>query len=425
MTEKEELRANICSEITQKKISQSKAATELGISLRQVKRLYAAFLKEGIAGLASKQRGKPSNRQLPSVKKARIQELVTCEKYRGFGPTFMCEKLEQLHGIKVSVETTRRLMMQSGAWADKVQKRPVIHQQRERRALYGELIQIDGSPHDWFEGRRDKCCLIVYIDDATGQTYGKFFESETTDAYMTVTAEYIKKYGRMEAVYSDKHGIFRVNIPGCVQKENLTQFGRALKELDITLICANSPQAKGRVERANGILQDRLVKEMRLAEINDIESANKWLPTFWEDYNKRFSDNPDDFGNAHRKLLLEQNLERILCKKEHRKVSKNLEIQYDNVIYQIKMDKPLRGRSLIGARVMVLESVNGEIFIEYQGKPLKFQRYCQQECQGQVVSSKEIDRFLKEKTQRKLPHHHMLRRQRIGIKKRMQMLIND
>ena len=242
---------------------------------------------------------------------------------------------------------------------------------------------------------------------------------------MTVTAEYIKKYGRMEAVYSDKHGIFRINIPGCIHKENLTQFGRALKELDITLICANSPQAKGRVERANGTLQDRLVKEMRLAEINDIESANKFLPAFWEDYNKRFADNPDDFGDAHRKLLPEQNLERTLCKREYRKVSKNLEIQYNNVIYQLKVDNPIRSRSLIRARVMVRENAEKEIFIEYQGKQLKFQRYSQQACQGQVVSSKEIDRFLKEKTQRKLPHHHMLRRQRIGIKKQIQMMINN
>jgi hypothetical protein len=289
MTETEEFRANICSEIIQKKISQAEAAVTLGISLRQVKRLCAAFLKEGVAGLLSKKRGKASNHQLPPLIKARVLELVTCEKYQGFRPTFMCEKLEQLHRIEISVETTRQLMIQSGVWVNKIQKRPVIHQQRQRRACYGELVQVDGSPHDWFEGRGDSCVLIVYIDDATGRTNGKFFEAETTDAYMTVTAEYIKRYGRMRAIYSDKYGVFRVNIPGCVKKENLTQFGRALKELDIILICAHSPQAKGRVERANNTLQDRLVKEMRLAGINDIESANKFLPAFWEDYNKRFS----------------------------------------------------------------------------------------------------------------------------------------
>jgi len=190
MTETEEFRANICSEMIQQKISQAEAAVILGISLRQVKRLCAAFLKDGVAGLVSKKRGKASNHQLPPLIKARVLELVTCEKYQGFRPTFMCEKLKQLHRIEISVETTRQLMIQSGVWAIKTQKRPVIHQQRQRRACYGELVQVDGSPHDWFEGRGDSCVLIVYIDDATGRTNGKFFEAETTDAYMTVTTEY-------------------------------------------------------------------------------------------------------------------------------------------------------------------------------------------------------------------------------------------
>ena len=425
MTEQEQLREKICLQIAQKKLSQLEAAAVLEISLRQVQRLYAAFLKDGVVGLASKKRGRASNNQLQPVVKARVLELITCERYKDFRPTFMCEKLEQLHGIKISIETTRRFMRESGVWIEKVQKSPVIHQQRKRRARFGELVQIDGSPHDWFEGRRDKCCLIVYIDDATGQTYGKFFESETTDAYMTVTAEYIKKYGRMEAVYSDKHGKFRINIPGCIHKENLTQFGRALKELDITLICANSPQAKGRVERANQTLQDRLVKEMRLAGINDIEGANEFLPAFWEVYNEKFAVKPVDPRDAHRELLPEQDLEKILCKKEYRKVSKNLEVQYKNVVYQINMGKPIRGRGLIRARVTVLETLKGEISIEYQGKPLQFQQYAQQEFQGEVVTSKEIDRFLKEKTHRKLSHNHMLRKQRLGIKKHIKCLISN
>lgn len=424
MTQTEEFRANICSEIIQKKISQVDAAATLGISPRQVQRLQAAFLRDGIAGLVSKKRGRASNHQLPSFLKTRIQELVTCEKYQGFGPTFMCEKLEQLHGIVVSVETTRQLMMQSGVWVNKIQKRPVIHQQRQRRARCGELLQIDGSPHDWFEGRGDPCCLIVFIDDATGRTYGKFFESETTEAYMTVTAEYIKKYGRFEAAYSDRHGIFRVNIPGCVRRESLTQFGRALKELGIQLICANSPQAKGRVERSNRTQQDRLIKELRLAGINDMEAANTFLPTYWEGHNARFAIEPADPRDAHRKLLPEHNLEKILCKKEYRKISKNLEIQYKTVIYQVKMDKPIRGRNLIGARVTVQENLKGEISIEYHGKSLEFQQYAHQEFQGEVVHSKEIDRFLKEKPRKKPPHYHSLRKRRMNIKKQMEYATN-
>jgi transposase len=354
MTEQAVDRANLFAEISQKKISQTGAAKVLGLSVRQVQRLYAAFLKEGVKALASHRWGKPGNRQLPPFLRARVLELVTCEKYTGFGPTFMCEKLEELHGIKISRETTRKLMIQTGVWEVDKKKRLVIHQQRPPRARFGELLQIDGSPHAWFEDRGESCVLIVFIDDATKRTYGKFFESETTEAYMTVTEEYIKKYGRWEVAYSDKHGIFRVNTPGCTKRESLTQFGRALKELGIRLMCANSPQAKGRVERMNQTLQDRLVKEMRLVGINDIHRANEFLLTFWDPFNEKFSIPPRNPVSAHRPLLPEHRLERILCKKENRKISKNLEIQYNNVIYQITLDKPLGIKQLFFCKFDIL-----------------------------------------------------------------------
>ena len=240
MTEKEVSRANIFSEISQKKVSKTRAAEILGLSPRHVGRLYAEFKKSGLVVLISRQRGKPSNHQLPPILKARVSELVTCKSYEGFGPTFMCEKLEELHGIIISVETTRQIMAQIGVWKINQKKHPVLHQQRKRRARFGELVQIDGSPHAWFEDRGDACVLIVFIDDATGRTYGKFFESETTEAYMITVQEYITKYGRPCAFYSDKYGVFRINKPGCLKKELLTQFGRACKELNIELICANS-----------------------------------------------------------------------------------------------------------------------------------------------------------------------------------------
>ena len=398
MTQQEQTRADLFSRISQKNISQTEAAEQLGLSVRHVQRLYSAFRKRGVASLVSRKRGRPSNHQLPSVLKVRIKELVTSEKYAGFGPTFMCEKLEQLHGIKASREAVRQLMIQSGVWQGKKKKCPVIHQQRKRRARCGELLQVDGSPHAWFGDRGNPCVLIVYIDDATGRTFGKFAESETTEAYMTVSAAYIKKYGRWLATYSDKHGIFRVNRPGCTKRESLTQFGRALKELGIELICANSPQAKGRVERANQTCQDRLVKELRLAGISSIEKANEFLETFWDDYNARFTVPAADPRDAHMPLLPEHDLERILCKKERRKISKNLEIQYKNAIYQITMDKPIG--SLRGATVTILEGPQGTISIEYHGKPLPFRKFGQQEFTGEIVSSKEIDRFLREKTAR-------------------------
>jgi transposase len=410
MTEQEKNRADLFSQISQKNISQTEAAKQLGLSLRHVQRLYALYRKIGLSALVSRHRDRPSNHQLPAFFKARIRELVTCEQYSGFGPTFMCEKLEQRHGLKVSKETTRQLMIQSGVWGAKKKKSPVIHQQRKRRARCGELLQIDGSLHAWFEDRGDPCTLNVYIDDATGRTFGKFSEAETTEAYMIVTEEYIKKYGRWMAAYSDKHGIFRVNKPGCDRRENLTQFGRALKELGIELICANSPQAKGRVERANQTLQDRLVKELRLAGINDIEKGNAFLLTFWDEYNARFSVPPEDPRDVHRPLLPEQDLKKILCTKEYRKVSKNHEISYKSVVYQILLDKPYS--NLRGATVTISEGLQGEIAIEHRGKLLHFRKFLEQEFAGEVVSAKEIDRFLSKKmTRRKISHSHPWKKQ--------------
>lgn len=392
MSQQEVTRANVLSDICQGKISQTRAAEKLKISVRHIQRLHTAFLEHGINVLISKQRGKPSNNRSPSILKARVLEIVTCDIYAGFGPTLMCEKLEKLHRIKISRETTRHWMIESGVWEANKKRRPVIHQQRQRRARCGELIQLDGSPHPWFEDRGDPCCLIVLIDDATGRTYGKFFEAETTKAYMVTVKEYIKLYGRPLAFYPDKFSVFRINKPGCLKKELLTQFGRACKELGIELICANSPQAKGRVERVNQTLQDRLVKEMRLAGINTIEEGNRFLPNFWKEFNKQFMVLPKNQNDAHLPLLPEQNLERILCIKNLRKVTKNLEIQYENKIYQLTSEKP--SRSLTRAHVIVLEGLDGQISIEYQEKSLPFKLFAEQEANSEIINSKEIDRFL-------------------------------
>ena len=313
MTKPEISRGNIFSKISQKMITQRKAAEMLGLSDRHVSRLYAEFLEFGIDSLVSKKRGKPSNHQMPSGLKAQISELVTIDLYLGFGPTFMCEKLLERHGIQISVETTRRLMIENDMWQPHRKKCPVIHQQRKRRARCGELVQIDGSPHAWFEDRGDPCVLISFVDDATGQTYGRFFKSETTRAYMITSRVYFSKYGRPMAFYSDKHSIFRINKPGCLKKELITQFGRACKELDIEPICANSPQAKGRVEKNNQTQQDRLVKELRLAGINTIDEANQFLDsTYWNKFNEQFAVPPASANNAYRPLLEEHDLKKIV-----------------------------------------------------------------------------------------------------------------
>ena len=408
MTEKSIRYLKVLEKVKEKKISQEQASKELNISVRQVYRLYEKFLKDGPGGFLSKKQGKPSNHQLPKITKARVMELVACKKYEGCGPTFMNEKLLELHSIKISVETARLWMTECGAWHPHKEKRPTVHQKRQRRSRLGELFQIDGSLHHWFEERGESCCLIVFIDDATGRTYGRLFETETGAAYMITLKKYMMKYkGLPNACYSDKHSIFKVNItPNCIKKDKPieTQFARACKELGMGLIWANSPQAKGRVERANKTLQDRLVKEFRLAGISTIERGNKFLETYWDVYNKRFSVQPAENKDDHLAPLSEIALDRILCFKEVRTITKNLEIQYNNTIYQL-VDKDSKG--LFMAKVTVLEGLDGKISFEYKNKKILLKKLSEITVEGAEVNSKEIDRFLKHrKTRKKLAWNH-------------------
>jgi len=267
-------RLEVVQKITAKQITQVDAARLLGISYRQVKRIVKKYRKVGVASLVSKRRGKPANNRITSTIKQIALALIR-DNYHDFGPTLAHEKLSERHGIRCSVETLRKWMIEDDLWQVKTKRRACIHQPRARRAQFGELVQIDGSPHDWFEGRGTRCNLTVYIDDATGKLMALHFTpTETTQAYMEALDDYLKQYGRPVALYADKHSIFRVNMKNC--EAELTQFARACKTLDIELIHANTPQAKGRVERANKTLQDRLVKELRLQGINDIDSANAY-----------------------------------------------------------------------------------------------------------------------------------------------------
>ena len=419
MTKQEINRLQIFNKIKDKRLSQTQAAKELNLSIRQIQRLYKSFKTGDIKALVSKKRGMPGNRQLkPSIRR-QVIDLITCEMYLGFGPKFMSETIEKKHRLKISKETTRRLMILHQVWAEKKKKIPTLHQQRQRRARFGELTQIDGSPHSWFEDRGDRCTLIVFIDDATGRLYCKFVESETTHAYMQPAWEYINKYGIPLAFYSDKHAIFRINMPNCNPRDQLTQFGRALKELDIRLLCANSPQAKGRVERANKTLQDRLVKELRINGINTIEQANKFLrETYIEEFNQQFSVLPSSQDNAHRKTEENMDLSHIFCEKNTRKVSKNLELQFENTIYQIKLQKPFHG--LINARVTVLKKLDGTLLVKYKDKILPVVEYFKQPYNGQIVNSKEIDQFLGDKKKDSIsPHHPWNQQGRAEAKRRV------
>jgi transposase len=386
MSQPELTRLEVIQRVKRKTLKQRQAAELLSISVRQVKRLCKAYQGAGAAGLISKRRGRPSNNRLPEKTINKATRLLR-SRYPDFGPTLAAEKLA-IEGVSLSVETVRQLLIGEGLWKVKCVRRPVIHQLRERRARCGELVQIDGSPHDWFEGRAPKCTLLVFVDDATSRLmYLQFVAAETTFNYFAGVHSYVREFGKPLAFYSDKFGVFRVNIPNALSGTGLTQFGRALKELDIELICAHSPQAKGRVERANQTLQDRLTKELRLRGICTVAAANAYLPEFIADYNQRFAVAPRSAESAHRPLAKGEDLERVLTLCERRTLSKNLTLSYNNVIYQIKTKRA--AYTMRGAHVEVREKSNGEITIEYKQRPLEYTIYHEQEQQqGKVVEAK-------------------------------------
>jgi len=380
--------------LKEKRLTQKEAARLLRISIRQVKRLFRAYKAEGALGLVSQRRGKPSNHQLdPAIVQQAIDLIY--ERYRDFGPTLAHEKLTEIHGLHLCRESVRRIMISEGLWKPKRAKQPHAHQMRERRACFGELVQIDGSEHAWFEKRGPKCTLLVYIDDATGQLLELLFvTSETFFGYCEATRHYLERYGKPVAFYSDKHGIFRVNQERPLgTTSGLTQFGRAMDELDIQLICANSPQAKGRIERANQTLQDRLVKELRLRGISDLEAGNAYLPKFREDFNRRFAVAPRSMHNAHRPLLKTDKLDVILTHQKTGTLSKNLTVQFKQVVYQIQSNRP--DYALRHAKVTVCENVNGEVTILYHDKPLTYTVYHKAPRQADIADSKTIDQQLK------------------------------
>ena len=393
MSKKELTRLEVMQRLDQGRMKQREAAESLGVSARHVRRLLRCFREQGERGLISKRRGKPSNNRLKEETRQRTIELIE-KNYRDFGPTLAHEKLTEVHELKLSVESVRQIMIAQEWWKPRKVKRDDVHQMRPRRERLGELVQIDGSPHAWFEERGPKCALLVYIDDATGRLMELLFvPAETTAAYFTATRHYLKQYGRPLAFYSDKDGIFKVNIKNATSGSGMTQFGRAMKELDIEILCANTPQAKGRIERANQTLQDRLVKELRLQGISSMEEANAFLPLFIADFNRRFAVQPRSNDNAHRPLLFsEDELDIMFTHQESRVLSKNLTMQYNNVIYQIQ--SPGSTYVLRRAKVIVCENAQGEITILRHGRPLQYSVFHKQQRQAEVVMPKEIDGHL-------------------------------
>lgn len=382
--------------VRERRLTQLEAARILDLSVRQVQRLCAAVVQQGADGLVSRKRGRPSSRRFPDPFRRAIVTLISAH-YSDFGPTLASEKLFERHKIQVSNETVRKLMIEAGIWQTRAQRRPKIQQPRQRRPCFGELIQIDGSDHRWFEDRAKPCVLLVFIDDATGRLGAMHFcHAESTFEYMNVTKRYLLEYGKPVAFYSDKHAVFRVNKAGATRGEGVTQFGRALHDLNIESICANSPAAKGRVERANGTLQDRLVKELRLAGVSTIEAGNAFLDGFRRDYNARFGRAPASDHDAHRKLIKAERvrIEDIFSWQESRAVTRSLTLQYDKVIYMIKPGP--ENDKIAGQHVTVFDYPDGRFKIRFEGRELPYTVFdrLSQIRQAEIVNNKRLGSVL-------------------------------
>ena len=387
-------RMSVLQDLAASRIKVAEAAALMSLGRRQVFRLAKGYSRQGPEALVSRRRGRPSNRCYPSALRTAAIGLIR-ERYPDFGPTLAAEKLAELHDIHLARETVRQWMITAGLWKDRRARLKAVHQPRHRRECLGELIQIDGSEHWWFEGRGPQCTLLVYIDDATSRLmHLQFVESESTFDYFTATRAYLERYGKPVAFYSDRHGVFRVNKKDAIGGDGMTQFGRALHALNIDIICANSSQAKGRVERANGTLQDRLVKEMRLYGIGTIAAGNAFLPAFMEQYNERFAKMPFDDRDVHRPLAGHDDLDDAFAWKEERTVSVNLTLQYDQVLFILEPTGI--ARSLARKRVTVVDYPDGRLAIRFNGVDLPYRTFDKrpQVNQAAIVENKRLGPIL-------------------------------
>lgn len=369
------------------------AAALLGLKRRQIFRLLDRLRTEGAAGLISRKRGRPSNRRHSDALREQIIAIVR-EHYHDFGPTLAREYLIERHGITVACETLRQFMIQAGLWKDREARRPRPYQPRYRRDCRGELVQVDGSKHWWFEDRGPQCTLLVFIDDATSELmHLRMVESENTFAYMDAMTAYIEAHGKPVAIYSDKHGVFRNNTASA-KGDGMTHFGRALETLNIEIICANSPQAKGRVERANGTLQDRLVKAMRLEGIATIEAANAFLPGYMARHNQRFAKAPFDPRDVHRPLAPHDDLKAEMVWREQRTVTQALTLHYNKALFILEPTEI--SRPLAGKRVDVCEYPDGRLEIRHEEHVLPYRVFdkIRQVNQAAIVENKHLDAAL-------------------------------
>ena len=370
MSERDLQRIEVLSKVIAGRMTMVTAAHVLDLSERQVRRLLDRIRTGGAASIRHKAIGRPSNNRISDGVRAYAVALVR-ERYTDFGPTLAAEKLAERDGLRVSRETLRSWMVDAGLWLSRKQRR-TFHQPRLRREAYGELVQIDGSEHRWFEDRGPPCSLLVFVDDATGKLMQlRFVRSESAFSYFEALALYLKAHGAPVAFYSDKHSVFRVAKKDAKGGQGMTQFGRALCELNIEILCANSSQAKGRVERMNRTLQDRLIKDLRLEGICGMDDGNAFLPSFMERYNRQFAITPARSDDLHRPLnLAPDRLRDVLCKREQRYVGAQLTFSFERKRIMLEETEVTRG--LVGRYVETYALADGRLDVRWKGHSLPY-----------------------------------------------------
>ena len=379
-------RLHVIYKLKEGKINQQEASELLGLCVRQVRRISKRVLKEGDTGIIHKSRGKSSNRLFSEDLKSRATSLYR-GKYSDFGPTLANEKMEEIEGIKVSTQTLRNWLTGEGLWQQKRRHRK--HRQwRERKRHFGEMVQMDGSHHDWLEGRGDELVLMAYIDDATNRVFARFYEYEGTIPAMDSFKQYVKEYGAPMSLYLDRHTTYKSTAKPTIEDElnnraPMSQFERSMEEIGVKVKHALSPQAKGRIERLFGTFQDRLIKEMRLKRIKTKGGANKFLEYYLPLYNERFSFKAAKEGDLHREIPQGLDIDKVLCIKTKRSVRNDFTIAHNKKLYQIT-------EHVNGKEVIVEERTDGSMLITYNGRSLKFKEIDSRPLKDKVTEPRAI-----------------------------------
>jgi len=376
MSQKERDALKIMHAVLRGERTQAEAARLLDKSTRQVRRILRRLQAGGDAAIVHGLRGKPSNHQ-PDHELRQAVLAAYRQHYTDFGPTFASEKLVQ-HGLHVGAQTLRRWLIAEGLW-QRQRRRETHRSRRPRRACLGELVQMDASIHDWLEGRGEDVVLISMIDDATNRILARFYREGTVQTHMDLLGRWLRRYGRPLALYTDRHSIFQPQDKGHVLPDAVTQLGRALRELGIELICAHSPQAKGRIERSFGTAQDRWVKELRLAGVASVEGANEVLMRLLPGHNRRFAKAAREATDAHRPLGPGHDLAAILSLQEQRVVSNDYTVRFQNRFYQLL---PPVHPGQRGGRVVIEQRLDGSMAIRFRDKYLSYREVPPEGCAG-------------------------------------------